>query len=363
MKQDPAHISTVIPERMRAVLLRGHGDISQLELRDDVPVPRPGPGEVLIRVSAAGVNNTDIAVRTAWYAGSVQGADTGAGQALWTGSAMAFPRIQGADACGRVVATGPGVAASRIGERVLVEPIFRSQQPDGTWQFDYFGSECDGAFAEFTVAPSVHAHRVDCTLGDAELASFPCAYAAAENMLQRADVRHGERVLVTGASGGVGSAAVQLAARRGAQVIAVAGESKAAALGALGAVRVLARDVDPMSALGPDALDVVIDVAGGSQLGGWLQCLVRTGRYAVAGAIAGAAVTLDLRTIYLKDLSLFGCTVFGLDLFADLVGYIERGEIRPLVAATYPLARIGDAQEAFLQKAHMGKIVLEIGCD
>jgi NADPH:quinone reductase-like Zn-dependent oxidoreductase len=108
---------------------------------------------------------------------------------------------------------------------------------------------------------------------------------------------------------------------------------------------------------------VVIDVAGGSQLGGWLPCLVRTGRYAVAGAIDGAAMTLDLRTIYLKDLNLFGCTVFGPDLFADLVGYIERGEIRPLVAATYPLARIGDAQEAFLQKAHIGKIVLEIGCD
>jgi NADPH:quinone reductase-like Zn-dependent oxidoreductase len=342
---------------MRAVWLRGHGGLEQLEYREDVPVPRPGPGEVLVRIAAAGVNNTDIAVRTAWYAGSVGERDS----ALWTGEPMRFPRIQGADGCGHIVATGEGVDGSRRGERVLVEPIIRRRAPDGSEQIDYFGSECDGAFAEYSVVPAVNAHRIDCTLTDVELASFPCAYAAAENMLARAGVAAGERVLVTGASGGVGSAAVQLARRRGAEVIAVAAEDKAGAIRALGAARVIAREADPLATIGRGTLDAVIDVAGGPQVPAWLGCLRRAGRYAVAGAIAGAEVPLDLRTLYLRDLSLYGCTVFPPGLFAELVGYIARGEIRPLVAATFPLAAIAQAQQAFLRKAHIGKIVLEIG--
>lgn len=352
-----SHEPSSVPRYMRAVLLKGHGDVSMLAVRDDVPVPRPARGEVLIHVMAAGVNNTDIAVRTGWYAGSVQrGAEPAA--ALWTGSGMAFPRIQGADACGYIVATGEGVDPSRIGERVLVEPIFRYRLPDGGEQFDYFGSECDGAFAEYTLAPSVHAHRVRSMLSDAQLACFPCAWSAAENMVQRAGVAAGDRVLVTAASGGVGSAALQLARRRGAEVTAVVSYAKAPELAAMGIERVLHREADPLKALGPDSLDVVIDAAGGPSVRSLLQCLARGGRYAVAGAIAGAEVSLDLRTIYLKDLSLFGCTVFPPRLFTDLVGYIERGEIRPLLAAEYPLEDIAVAQQAFLRKEHLGKIVL-----
>ena len=168
----------------------------------------------------------------------------------WTGAEPAFPRIQGADACGRIVAVGDGVDARRIGERVLVEPVFRLRDAAGRTQVIYFGSECDGGFAEFARAPSVHAHAVDCDLTDPELASFPCAYAAAENMLTRLNLQSGETVLVTGASGGVGSAAVQLAKRRGATVLAVAGASKAAAVAALGAVQVIAADADPLEELG-----------------------------------------------------------------------------------------------------------------
>jgi NADPH:quinone reductase-like Zn-dependent oxidoreductase len=348
-----------IPRHMRAVLLRGHGDIHMLSVRDDVPVPRPARGEVLVQVMAAGVNNTDIAVRTGWYSGSVQ-RGTEPAAALWTGSGMAFPRIQGADACGYIVATGEGVDPSRIGERVLVEPIFRYRLPDGGEQFDYFGSECDGAFAEYTLAPSVHAHRVRSMLTDAQLACFPCAWSAAENMIQRARVSAGDRVLVTAASGGVGSAALQLARRRGAEVIAVASYAKAPELAAMGFEHVIHRESDPLKVLGPDSLDVVIDSAGGPAMKSILQGLSRGGRYAVAGAIAGAEVGIDLRTVYLKDLSILGCTVFPAGLFADLVGYIERGELRPLLAAEYPLEDIAIAQEAFLRKAHIGKIVLSV---
>jgi NADPH:quinone reductase-like Zn-dependent oxidoreductase len=324
-----------VPATMHAVLLTGNGGYDKLELRDDVPVPLPRAGEVLIRVGAAAVNNTDINTRIGWYSKAVAeateaggaGGFTDAGDDGWSGTAFSFPRIQGADACGRIVAVGAGVNPARIGERVLVEPVFR-----GAGRFDvvYFGSEVDGAFADYARAPSVHAHRIDSELSDAELASFPCAYSAAENMLTRIGLAAGECVLITGASGGVGSAAVQLARRRSAAITAIAGAAKAEA----------------------------VDVVGGAQFGSLLQVLKPGGRYAVAGAISGPIVDLDLRTLYLKDLRLIGCTVLEPEVFPNLVGYIERGEIRPVLAACYPRADIVTAQEAFLTKRHVGKVVL-----
>ena len=354
-----------LPERMRAVLLTGNGGFDKLDCRDDELLPRPGPGEVLIRVAAAGVNNTDINTRIGWYSKAVaEATQVGAASGIagaendgWSGVAFHFPRIQGADACGRIVAVGEGVAASRIGSRVLVEPVFRAEGA-ALASAIYFGSEIDGAFAEYAVAPSRHAHAVDCAWSDAELASIPCAYSAAENMLTRAGLAAGETVLVTGASGGVGSAAVQLAKRRGARVIGVARADKAAAVRAIGADRTIDRGADLLNELGRESVEVVIDVVGGSQFDELLQLLKRGGRYAVAGAIAGPIVSLDLRTLYLKDLRLLGCTVIEPTVFPNLVSYIERGEIRPLVAATYPLNEIVAAQQAFLEKAHIGKIVL-----
>lgn len=352
-----------VPDVMRAVLLTGNGGYDKLEFRDDVPVPQPGAGEVLIRIGAAGVNNTDINTRIGWYSKAVtEATDVGgsdgfaaAGDDGWSGTAFAFPRIQGADACGRIVAVGAGVDPARIGERVLVEPVFR-----GPGRFDavYFGSEVDGAFSDYARAPSVHAHRIDSALSDAELASFPCAYSAAENMLARIALVAGESVLITGASGGVGSAAVQLARRRGAVITAMAGSEKAQAVKALGADRVIPRDADLASLFGAGHFDAAVDVVGGAQFSGILGSLKPGGRYGVAGAISGPIVDLDLRTLYLKDLRLIGCTVLEPQVFPSLIGYIERSEINPVLAATYPRAQIVAAQKAFLTKRHVGKVVL-----
>lgn len=350
---------------MRAVLLTGNGGFDKLEWRDDVPVPQPGPGDVLIRVGAAGVNNTDINTRIGWYSKAVAEATedsaatgiAGAEDDGWSGAAFRFPRIQGADACGRIVAVGAGVDPRRIGERVLVEPVFRGSEP-----FDvvYFGSEVDGGFADYCRAPAVHAHAVHSTLSDAELASFPCAYSAAENMLTRIGLAAGERVLITGASGGVGSAAVQLAKRRGASVTAVAGNDKADAVRALGADQVIPRGADLVAMSAGAPFDAAVDVVGGTQFAEILKCLRNGGRYGVAGAISGPIAELDLRTLYLKDLALFGCTVLEPQVFPNLVGYIERGEIKPLLAETFALSDIAEAQEAFLTKRHVGKIVLTL---
>ncbi|MCE2494478.1 MAG: alcohol dehydrogenase family protein [Alphaproteobacteria bacterium] len=352
---------------MTAVQLTGHGGLDALRYREDVPTPTPGAGEVLIKVAAAGVNNTDINTRIGWYSKKVtEATDTGGADgfkevddddATWSGAPMAFPRIQGADCCGQIVAVGEGVDAARIGERVIVRNMLRSYVEYRPFECWTFGSECDGAFAQYAKAPSREVYAVNCDWTDAELASVPCAWSTAENTLHRASVG-AERVLVTGASGGVGSAAVQLAKRRGAHVIAVAGASKADAVRAIGADEVVDRNADFAAAIGRDAVDVVVDLVAGDAWPSLLDVLKRGGRYATAGAIAGPIVELDVRTLYLKDLSLLGCTFQDDVVYENLVSYIERGEVRPMVAKTFPLRDIGRAQEEFLAKKFTGKLVL-----
>ena len=358
-----------LPRTMHAVLLNGHGGLDQLEYRTDVAVPQPGPGEVLIRVAAAGINNTDINTRIGWYSKSV-GQATGTGGAVgfesvndtdasWSGKPLEFPRIQGADCCGYIVAAGSDVAPSRIGERVLVRNMLRSYVDYRPYECWTFGSECDGGFAQFAVAPAREAYKVVSDWSDVELASIPCAYSTAENMLHR--VRLGaETVLITGASGGVGSAAVQLAKRRGATVIALCSSAKADEVRALGADQVVDRSADLVAALGEGSVDVVADLVGGEQWPAFLDILRRGGRYATAGAIAGPIARIDLRTLYLKDLTLAGCTFQEDEVFSNLISYIEAGEIRPHVAKVFPLKEIGRAQEEFLSKTFTGKLVLTI---
>ncbi len=349
-------------ELMAAVLTVGHGGYEMLQYRADVRRPVPAAGEVLIRVGAAAVNNTDINTRTGWYSKTVsaatsEGATTDATDASWSGEALKFPLIQGADICGNIVGVGDGVDSARIGERVIV-PTMQPAPNGGPYDTFTVGSECNGGFAQFVTMRASQAFVVKSALSDVELASFPCAYSTAENMLHPAGVKAGETVFITGASGGVGSAAVQLAKRRGAIIIAQSGAEKASAMIALGAHQVVNRDDDVAKVIGTEHVDVIIDIVGGSQWPSLLEILKRGGRYVVSGAIAGPLVDLDLRNLYLKDLTFLGCTAQHPDVFPNLIGYIERGEIHPLVAKTYPLSEIVKAQQEFQLKRHVGKIVL-----
>lgn len=351
---------------MQAVLLTGHGGPEKLVWRDDWPKPVAGEGEILVRVKACGLNNTDINTRTGWYSRPVDTA-TGdhasvtmdAADASWDETPIIFPRIQGADVAGIVEAVGVGADPILIGKRVLIDPWLRDwDHPADLSKCSYFGSDFDGGFADYTKVDRHNIHVIESTLSDAELATFPTAYMTAENMLARASVTGSDTVLVSGASGGVGSALVQLAKRRGARVIALAGSAKHAAVAAIGADLVLPRRPDDLrAAVSGETVSVVADVVGGDLWTELIAVLARGGRYVCAGAIAGPKVTLDLRLFYLRDLAFFGATVVTPGIFANLVGYIERGDIRPLLAGSYPLRDLGAAQQAFIDKRHTGNFV------
>jgi NADPH:quinone reductase-like Zn-dependent oxidoreductase len=329
---------------VKAVVTTGNGGFDKLHYRE-VPMPELGAGEVLIKVLAAGVNNTEINTRLGWY--------TGGGWHIPT----PFPFIQGTDCCGIVAETFDSADAALVGKRVLVRPCMR---PDG---FDsmlnlWMGSDFDGAFAQYVKVPAREVFPIDSTWTNAELGSIPCSYGSAENMVHRSGVASGEHVLVAGASGGVGSAVVQLAKVRGATVTAIVGKSKMDEVLRIGADFVVDRDSDLESEIDEESIDVVIDNVGGPHFEGELKALKRGGRYASSGAIGGPMVNLDLRTMYLKDLTLIGCTAWDEPVFPQLMSYIDSNRIKPLVAKTFLLEDIAQAQKEFLEKKHVGKFVL-----
>ncbi len=360
-----------IPKMMNAMVLEGHGGLDKLVWHEDWPVPVPEKSEVLIRVTACGLNNTDVNTRSGWYSKTVDEATTGGAyekvadeDPTWGGAPITFPRIQGADVVGNVVACGPDADTALIGKRVMTDNWLRDwDDPLNRDKSGYFGSECDGGFAQYTTIDYRNVALVDSDLSDAELATFSCSYSTAEGMLSRANAGPGDRVLVTGASGGVGSALLQLAKRRGAMVIALASEAKHVQVQALGADVVLPRNPpDLKSALNrtasKDTVTVIADIVGGKYFPTLIDVLARGGRYTCSGAIAGPVVELDLRTLYLRDLTFTGSTVIPPHIFSDLVGYIEKDEIRPVLTATYPLNDLHQAQQAFIDKKHTGNIVV-----
>ncbi len=362
---------TETPEKMNAVVLTGHGGFEKLEVHNDWPVPSVGSDDVLIRVEACGLNNTDVNTRSGWYSKTVTDAttgdaydDVGEEDPSWGGAAITFPRIQGADVVGTVIAVGANADPALIGKRVMADCWLRDwDSPLDRNKTGYFGSERDGGFAEYTTIDHRNVGAINSELSSAELATFSCSYTTAEGMLARANVTDRDTVLVAGASGGVGSALIQLAKRRGAKVVGLASEAKHADLEPLGADALLPRSPDNLKAslrevTGKETVSVVADIVGGTYFGTLIDALERGGRYTCSGAIAGPIVEFDLRTFYLRDLTFTGSTVVEPHIFQNLVGYIERGEVKPVLAATWPLEELATAQQAFIDKKHTGNIAV-----
>ena len=353
-------------QTMKAVVTTGNGGYDKLAYRD-VPIPILDPGEVLLQVLAAGVNNTEINTRLGWYSSSVTNSTettaeieekqaTAKADGGWN-EATPSPFIQGTDCCGRVADVAPGEDETLVGVRALVRPCMRLTDFN-SMQNVWMASDFDGAFAQFVKVPAKEVFPVRCDWSDAELGTIPCAYGTAENMIHRAGVKKGDHVLVAGASGGVGSAAVQLAMRRGAVVIAIVGKTKTDRVRSLGVDKVIARGDDIVACLGEKSVDVVVDNVAGSTFPQMLKVLKRGGKFVSSGAIGGPLVSLDMRDFYLKDLTLIGCTAWDEPVFPNLISYIERNEIKPLLDKTFSLEHIVDAQREFMEKKHFGKFVL-----
>ncbi len=369
-------MNTHIAETMAAVLLNGHGGLDKLEYVENYPTPVPARGEVLIEVGACGLNNTDINTRTAWYSKKVtegitdEGGKAGFGdvdetRASWGNASLTFPRIQGADVAGRIVAIGRGVAKSRIGERVIIDPWLLGY---GDWcnpnQSGFFGSECDGGYAQYTKVRSENALKIESEYSDAQLATFPCAYTTAENLIARTNLRPGESAVISGASGGVGSAAIQLCKHRGASIIAIASAGKADGLLKLGVSKVIDRNEAFLEDAIVDAangqVDVALDVVGGTMFMPLIKALRQGGRYSSSGAIAGPCVEFDLRQLIYKDLQMTGATIVPPGTMTRLVRLIENSKLKPMLALSFPLEELAKAQQVFMTKKHTGNIVVTL---
>jgi NADPH:quinone reductase-like Zn-dependent oxidoreductase len=366
--RDDGHVAPT----MRAMVLTGHGGLDRLVYRDDVVTPRPGPNDVLVRVGACGMNNTDVNTRTGWYDRTVESAVSeelgtqGRADACssWNTATVEFPRIQGAAVAGRIAAIGDRVDAGRLGQRVLVDPSVRDPElPPRAQLVEYLGSERDGGFAEYVAVPAVNAWAIDSPLCDAELATFPCSYDTAEEMLERAELGKGETVVVTGAAGGVGTALIQLALIRGAHVVAVAGAAKEARLRELGAHEFVSRETADLRAAvegitGPRGAHVVADVVGGAMFDTLLKLLRRGGRYTTAGAIAGPIARIDLRDLIYKDLAMFGITNPTATTFGRLIELVAAGRLSPVLEGEFALEDLRSAQGTLLERSHVGKYVV-----
>ena len=350
-----------IPKTMCAVLLKAHGGLDQLEYVTGYPVPVPEDDEVLIEVQACGMNNTDVWVREGAYGTD----DDPSAVASWRRGkpSLVFPRIQGADIVGRIVAVGATVDASRIGERVMVDFSIYNTDTDSLADIDYIGHGRDGGYAEYCTVPAENAYVVNNDMSAAELATFCCAYLTAEHMLNRADVKAGETVLITGASGGVGGALIQLCRIRGAIPYAVTSAGREEKVIALGAESVITRGqgnfverVQQVMAKAP--VDVVADVVAGPLFNDLINLLKPEGRYTTAGAFAGAMVSLDLRTVYLKHLQINGSSQGSRGDFQDLLKYICEGRLSANLDRCFPLSEFHRAQTEFVNKQYFGKLVV-----
>jgi NADPH:quinone reductase-like Zn-dependent oxidoreductase len=346
---------------MTAAVLSGHGGPEMLELRHDVPVPQPGRGEVLVRVSAAAVNNTDLWTRQGAYG------LPGRPEALagWRGP-IRFPRIQGGDIAGIVTELGAGVDPAWGKRRVLIDPALYEHAGEDANPVGLLGSEADGGFAQYVTVAAARVHDMTISpLSDEELACLPVAYGTAMGMLERGQIADGETVLITGASGGVGLALVQLVAARGARVIALSTRAKSELVGQAGAHTVVCRDTEDIPAAlarsAPDGLDAVADVVGGDTLTAVLPMLRDGGRWVIAGALAGAVVSLDVRRLYLHNIRLIGSSMHTPAHFARLAETARDGRVRPRIAGRYALADIHAAQREFATRAHTGKIIIIVG--
>lgn len=340
---------------MRAVYLEAHGGLDAL-VAGELADPRPGPGEVVVRVKACALNRLDLWVR--------QG---------WPGLALRFPHVLGADVAGVVEEVGPGVATAAAGDEVVVNPGTSCGQCEACLggrdnlcpRYALLGEHVDGGYAERVRVPAANLCPRPACLSWSEAAAVPLVFLTAWQMLvDRAAVRPGETVLVHGGGSGVGSAAIQVARLLNATVITTASSDdkleRAREIGAHHGVRYdrpgWSQEVRDRA--GGRGVDVVVEHTGAPTFADSVRLVRRGGRVVTCGATGGADARLDLRVVFYRQVSILGSTMAPKARLYDILRHVEAGALRPVLDRTFPLEEARQAQRTLEERRQFGKLVL-----
>ena len=332
---------------MKALVLRKHGGLDDLDVVADYPTPQPGDGEVVIRVRAASFNYHDVFTMRGM-----------------PGIKVPLPVIIGLDMAGEIAEVGPGVTGWKAGDRVLVNPLNKKK--------GLMGEMLDGGMAEYCAVSADQLIRMPAAVSFEDAASLPVAYGTAHRMMITHDtVKAGERVLVLGASGGVGTGCVLLAKMLGAEVIACASsDEKLARLKAMGADEVVdytktdwsrwavEKYGKPQRRSYEGGVDVVINFTGGDTWVPSLRCLKRGGKLLVCGATAGYDPKEDLRYVWSFEIKIIGSNSFYDDNLSALMDLISAGKIKPVIDKVLPLDQAREGLRLIQDREVIGKVVV-----
>ncbi|HEX9163063.1 MAG TPA: zinc-binding dehydrogenase [Thermoanaerobaculia bacterium] len=342
---------------MKAVVVREHGGPETLEL-SEVPDPQPRPGYAIVRVRAVALNHLDVWVRRGV-----------------PGHKFPLPLIAGAEVAGTIEQIEPNDLGWSAGDEVIVAPGFScghcvaclSGNDPLCARFGIFGESANGGAAERMIAPIRNLVRKPPKLSFAEAAALPLDMQTAWHMLvARAQLRPGETVLVHAGGSGVGSAAIQIAKLWSATVYATAGSPEKAArareLGADAAIEYRTTDflAEVRTLTGKRGVDVVVEHVGADTFDRSMRALARGGRLVTCGATTGGEVTLNLRLVFFKLLSILGSTMGSLAELHEIMKHVAAGRLRPVVDRVLPLSQIAEGHRILEAREAFGKIVMEV---
>jgi NADPH:quinone reductase-like Zn-dependent oxidoreductase len=342
---------------VKAILLSSHGGLDVLEY-GEIPVPEPGPGEVLVRLKAAALNGLDIWVRKGWPSLKLQ-----------------YPHIPGADGAGEVAALGPGVSGWTVGDRVVINSnlgcgecqFCLSGQDNRCRSWELLGETRRGTYAQYVKVPALNLYPLPEKFDDHQAAAAALVFHTAwHSLITRGQLKPGETVLVVGASGGVNTASIQIAKLAGAQVYVVGSNPEKLALAkSLGADYLVDRSHEPdwsksiFRMTGKQGVDVVVDNVGTTYPLSF-RAARKGGRILTVGNTGGPTVEIDNRFIFGKHLSLIGSTMGTLADFKAVMDLVFAGRLKAVIDRTFPLSEAREAQARLERGEQLGKITLAI---
>lgn len=334
------------PRGVKAVFFEKHGGPEVLQY-GDFPDPEPAPGEVVVKVEACSLNYLDVFSRRGM-----------------PGIRIELPSITGGDCSGEIAELGAGVEGWSVGQRVLLDPVYVSGR-----SFRMLGENCRGAFAQYCVAHASQLIALPDAVEHAHAACLPVAYGTSHRMLvTRGELAPGEKILILGASGGVGTSCLLIAKRIGAYVIAAAGgPEKCEKLCALGADETVDYHATDFAAycrettggmLSGGGYDVVVNFTGGDTWARSLRCVRRRGRLLTCGATAGFDPPTDLRFLWTGELDVRGSNGWQRSDLETLLAWTEAGTLRPVIDCELPLSQGIEAVRRLEERRFFGKIVI-----